>query len=103
MRGKRAAVDARLDLPDELRFHLASKCEPLVRLADARHRAVHEHQLKVLRMVPTEFIKPPENCLDAVEWFERGKLSVGSSRTARRGCIRSSRRSSGSRRCGSPR
>jgi len=65
--GQHLRVDAGLDLRDEVRLHLAGEREPLVHLADAGDRAVHEHQLEVLRMLAAEFVKAPEDRADPIE------------------------------------
>ena len=108
---------------------LAGEREALVLAADARHRAVDEHQREVLRLLAAELVEAPEACADALERRRSARVGIvadassgrraggsllrrarrrcrlcwGSSRRWRRGCIRCARRSSGSRRSGSPR
>ena len=76
MRRERARIDARLDLGDEVRPQLAREREALVRLADARHRSVDEHQLEVLRLLTAEFVEAPENAADALQRVDPGELRV---------------------------
>ena len=59
-----------LNLPDEVRLHLAGEGESLVHVADAGDRAVHEHQLEVLRVLAAELVETPENRADPLERLE---------------------------------
>ena len=68
--GRHSRVDAGLNLPDQVRLHLAGEREPLVHLADAGDRAVHEHQLEVLRVLAAELVEAPEYRADPVERLE---------------------------------
>src|SRR5207342_2699989 len=68
--GKYSRIDAGLNLPDQVRLHLAGESEPLVHLADAGDRAVHEHQLEVLRVLAAELVEAPEDRADPIERLE---------------------------------
>src|SRR5512138_93824 len=76
MRRKGAAVDAALDVGDEVLLHLARKREAFVRLADAGDRPIDEHQLEVLRLLPAELVEAPENRTDALERRNLVELGV---------------------------
>ena len=111
-------------------FHLAREREALVLAADARDRAVDEHQREVLRLLAAELVEAPESrrgrARAAAAFLSAGVVADaspgrraagspprrarrrcrpcwGSSRRWRPGCIRCARRSCGSRRSGSPR
>ena len=58
--GKLAALDARRDVGFGARGRLLEELEPLEVLAEARHRAVDEHQLEVLGMRLREFVEGPQ-------------------------------------------
>ncbi len=62
-------------------LHLAREREALVLPADARHRAVDEHQREVLRLLAAELVQAPENRPHALERLERRRAR---SRPARR-------------------
>src|SRR5262245_31146539 len=51
-------------------FHPPRERKALVRLADARHRPIDEHQLEILRVFAAELVQAPEDRADTVERFE---------------------------------
>jgi hypothetical protein len=65
-----AVVHGALNHPGELFFHRADEGEALPVLADAGHRAIHEHQREILGMRPAELIEVPERLAHGVDPLE---------------------------------
>src|SRR6266542_4526278 len=66
-RREQSSVDYGLDVCGHLMLHLADESKPLPVLADARNRAIEEHQREILRMALAELVQPPEACADLVD------------------------------------
>ena len=64
---KRAALDRALDAIVKLLLHGGDELEAVPVAADARHRAVDEHQREVLGMRLAERVVVPEHRADFVE------------------------------------
>ena len=66
-RREQSSVDYGLDVRGHLQLHLADESKSLPVLADARNRAIEEHQREILRMGFAELVEPPEAAPDLID------------------------------------
>jgi len=66
-RREESRVDDGLDVRGHLQLHLADEPKSLPVLADARNRAIEEHQSEILGMCFAELVQPPEAAPDLID------------------------------------